>query len=75
MSELEALAERKRTAPKHVDNSSLYAGEPMTYYCRACGHVSGVLPEDHVEPSPKHCAPCASLVARGLIGYYGEVKP
>ena len=37
--QIDHYVERVKAAEKetHVDNSSLYAGSPMYYYCRECG--------------------------------------
>ena len=40
------LADRRASAPEHIDNASLIAGSPMYYYCQACGHLVVELPED-----------------------------
>ena len=57
----------KPTAPKQINNSSLYAGSPMTYYCKHCRHVSEVLPECHVERPSHVCAECEPLIKNGWI--------
>lgn len=64
---LAELAGRKRTAaqtPK-IDNSSLYAGAAMYYYCRICGLLADVLPETHTDRPRAHCDPCQTLVNAG----------
>jgi hypothetical protein len=57
----------KNAGRKRVDNSALPAGSPMTYYCRSCGDISGVLPEAHSEPVPDLCGRCFSLKHRGWL--------
>jgi hypothetical protein len=42
---------------KRVNNAALYAGEPMYYYCRACG-AEMIEPETHPYPAPRFCADC-----------------
>jgi len=58
---LKALTKRRAHPPKQVDNGSLYAGSPMTYYCKSCGHVSAVLPESHWGRPPQLCSDCQDL--------------
>jgi hypothetical protein len=64
---LKALAQRKIIAAKEgrIDNSSLYAGAPMYYYCRVCGLLSDALPESHSYP-PRHlCDDCHEMISNG----------
>jgi hypothetical protein len=58
---LAQLEERRKNQPKHIDNASLYAGSPMYYYCRSCGHESDVLPESHFGAPRKLCSECQAL--------------
>ena len=59
-SALIALAERKSNPPKKIDNSSLYAGSPMYFYCKICdGEI--VLPESFTCAVPKLCKECDFL--------------
>lgn len=44
-----------------IDNSSLIAGSPMYYYCKACKAFIVSLPEDHLCPAPRYCTPCLKL--------------
>jgi len=50
-----------------VDNSTLYAGSPMYYYCRHCSELTEVLPESHRSAPKTICEPCKVLEAHGLI--------
>lgn len=50
---------------KRIDNSSLYAGSPMYYYCRLCFLHIATLPETHDGPSPKYCDDCQELLDAG----------
>jgi hypothetical protein len=53
------LAQRRRAAPKQIDNVSLPAGSPMYYYCRSCRHLVAELPEDwYRDPPPLFCDWC-----------------
>ena len=63
---LEALFERRENPPKHVDNSSLYAGSPMYYYCKSCGHTAAVLDEGHRGP-PQLCKECQAMKDMGWL--------
>lgn len=64
---LEALAERRKHQPKQIDNGSLYAGSPMYYYCKSCGHQADVLPECHIFPPRKLCSECQALKDLGWL--------
>lgn len=59
--------ERKANPPERIDNSRLYAGSPMYYYCRYCNHISEVLPETHLERPSHICNKCQELISRGLL--------
>lgn len=69
---LKLLEKRKVRAKKEgrVNNSELYAGSPMYFYCRHCGLETDVLPEEY-EPCPgsprKVCSPCEELEEKGWI--------
>lgn len=66
---LRALAQRRaENADKEkIDNASLYAGSPMTYYCIACDDVTAVLPECHFGAPPKLCKGCRALKELGWL--------
>jgi hypothetical protein len=64
---LAALHERQKNAPKHIDNASLYAGSPMYFYCRSCGHVADVLPESFLSTPKRLCKECEEMKANGWI--------
>ncbi len=53
--------ERQAHRPDQIDNSRLYAGSAMFYYCRTCGAPSAKLNESHSEPAPRFCSECTSL--------------
>jgi hypothetical protein len=64
--------ERRRefNAGKQVDNSRLYAGSPMYYYCETCGAHVATKPEGwYLDPPPKHCANCKDDIKDGIIAY------
>jgi hypothetical protein len=52
---------------QRVDNSSLPAGAPMYYFCRACGQFITALPEAHFSPAPKYCDDCEDLKKEALL--------
>lgn len=66
-----ALAElkaRREKRPEQIDPTSQVAGTDMTYYCKSCGHVTAVLPENWwEEPPPVLDAFCRSLLERGWL--------
>jgi hypothetical protein len=71
---LEQLEERRKhaMAEGHIDNSSLWAGSPMHYYCVFCGAKTDELPESHRQPARRVCDACEIL--QGL-GWHDEVAP
>ena len=58
---LKKLRERIENCPKQIDNSSLYAGSPMYFYCKVCGHQSDVKPEGYMSTPKRYCDPCWEL--------------
>jgi hypothetical protein len=52
---------------KQIDNSSLYAGSPMFYYCRFCGAHTQTVPESYWGRIKTVCDPCDVLHKHGLI--------
>lgn len=62
---LAAFEKRKANPPQQIDNSSLYAGSPMYYYCRMCGHQSDVLPESHLARPRQLCIDCQLIKDMG----------
>lgn len=58
---IKRLKERLQNKPEQINNASLYAGSPMYYYCKLCGHTAAVLPESHWERPPSHCKECKDL--------------
>jgi hypothetical protein len=50
-----------------IDNASLPAGSPMHYYCRVCGGLSDVLPEEHISAPRRLCAPCQEMKDKGWL--------
>ena len=52
---------------KKIDNSSLYAGSPMYFYCKFCEENTDVLPESYFRQPKTICNPCEILHAHGLI--------
>lgn len=64
---LRMLAERRANRPVPIDNASLWAGSPMTYYCKSCGHVSEVLPEAHRTTPKSLCGECLALRECGWL--------
>ena len=65
---LESFEWRRAHAPRQVDNTRLYAGKPMVFYCHACGWVSDIMPEDYFVSRPRHlCSECQALLERGWM--------
>jgi hypothetical protein len=61
---LKALKARRRKSVKiqKINNSQLYAGSPMYYYCHCCGTISDILPEGHIITPKKYCNQCQALI-------------
>jgi hypothetical protein len=57
----------KNKDKERVNNSNLYAGSPMYYYCKGCFALIAKLPETHLEPAPQYCLPCQIIVDHGLM--------
>jgi hypothetical protein len=62
-----ALAQRLANPIEQVDMAKLPAGAPMTYYCKHCGYVSCVLPEDWTTGYKKYCDPCQHMIDEGWL--------
>lgn len=67
---LDELEQRREfNVGKQVDNSKLYAGSAMYYYCKCCGAHVATKPEGWwQDPPPQTCAPCHDLISDGVIG-------
>lgn len=59
-----ALQERQDNPPEKIDNSSLYAGSPMFFYCKICDGTI-VLPESFTCAVPKLCVECDFMKEMG----------
>jgi len=64
---LAALQLRREQPPMRIDNSALPAGSPMYYYCITCGHLAGLLAEDHIRAPPTLCEECLALKECGWL--------
>lgn len=64
---LKQVKERRKTAPEKINNASLPAGSPMTFYCRTCGHISDMLPECYVNPPRRLCQECQAMKDAGWL--------
>lgn len=57
----------------HINNSRLYAGSSMYYYCKYCGVLTDTLPENWwVSPPKKICEDCQTLIE---LGWHDGVTP
>lgn len=52
---------------KQIDNSKLYAGSPMYYYCKYCGVQTMIVPESYCGAISRICEPCDLLHKHGLV--------
>jgi len=59
-----ALQERQTNPPKKINNSDLYAGSPMYFYCKICDGAI-VLPESFTCAVPKLCDECDFMKGMG----------
>ena len=64
---LDALAWRSANRPVPVQNETLLAGENMFFFCRACGWLADLKPEDYLFPVRPLCSECAGLEAEGWL--------
>jgi len=64
---LNCLQQRRENKPKQIDNGSLYAGSPMYFYCKSCGHLADTKPESYFTPPKKLCAECQALKDLGWL--------
>jgi len=64
-----ALATRKAQAKKdgRIDNSKLYAGSPMYFYCQGCGLLADTKPESYTTPPKRFCDPCQGMKDNGWL--------
>lgn len=62
-----ALNWRRANAPEKIDNASLPAGSEMTFYCRKCGHVSDVQPENYTTTPLTLCVDCLDMEKYGWV--------
>ena len=66
---MQALYARREKSAKEeeIDNSSLYAGSSMYFYCKSCGSLADVLPESYISPPKKLCDECQALKDMGWL--------
>jgi hypothetical protein len=67
---LKKLTERRTQAKKdgQIDDGKLPAGAPMHYYCKTCGLIAEVLPENWFwSPPKKFCSECQALKDAGWL--------
>lgn len=64
---LKALAKRRKQSQEegHIDDTKLYAGSPMHFYCKYCGVITEVLPELYTCIPKTVCDACQTLVDKG----------
>lgn len=60
---LRGLFNRLMNPVPQINNSRLYAGSAMYFYCQLCGYQSDKLPEEYVGLPKKHCEACLALKA------------
>ncbi len=64
----EVQERRKKNMKNMKDNSSLYAGSPMYYYCQYCCAHTDTLSESDFTTKPKTiCKDCKPLKNKGLL--------
>lgn len=64
---INALEERRANKPKQIDDGDLPVGSPMHFYCIACGHSAGTLPESYTSDPPKLCDECKAMKDLGWL--------
>jgi hypothetical protein len=58
---LDKLTERLKNVPEQINNSTLYAGSPMYFYCRLCNWLADVKPESYSDRPRSHYKECEEL--------------
>ena len=59
---------REENEPERKDNGSLYAGEPMYYYCRNCYALTDTIAESDFTTVPKDCCgDCKAMKEKGWL--------
>ena len=57
------------TFPLGIDNSQLYAGSAMIYYCDKCGWPCDIKHEEYFLSSPRNlCGECDEMDPEWLVG-------
>ncbi len=64
---INGFVHRTQNPPVKIDNSSLYAGSPMYYYCNDCGDLAQTLPECHTQRPDHTCKKCKVLISNGWM--------
>lgn len=59
------LKRKTENAGKQINNTTLYAGSPMYFYCKHCGVLTDKLPETYVTPPKTCCDDCKELEKLG----------
>ncbi len=64
---IKALEARRANKPEQINNANLYAGSPVYYYCRSCGHLADKLSETHFKAPKRLCDECQALKDCGWL--------
>jgi hypothetical protein len=68
LSALESLAQRRANPIQRVDNGELVAGSPLYFYCKSCGWLSDVMPENYFVGQPRRlCSECQGMKEMGWL--------
>lgn len=59
------LRREKSTEEGQIDNSALWAGSPMYYYCKYCGVPTDTKPETWISQPKTVCDDCQTLIELG----------
>ena len=66
---VDALRQRREenARKEKIDNSKLYAGDSMYFYCISCGGLADTLPEGYLSTPKKLCDECQALKDLGWL--------
>lgn len=64
---IKLFVRRAMNHPQPIDNSKLYAGSPMIFYCKTCGWVSDIKEEEYCFAVRHTCSECDGLTETGWM--------
>ncbi len=65
------MLEKRRNwsmATPQINNGNLRAGQVMFFYCKCCGWVCDIMPEEYMMSTARpYCSECQGMIDRGLL--------